>query len=598
MNIPVNSIPELFQNQVAKYGRNKTCVTYKNNNNTFVKLTWQDLNEEIMSLACYLLNHGVSNGDRVAIFSSNRYEWWVCDQAILSIGAIVVPIYSTNTTEETKYVLNHSESKVCICGSSEQTDKVLGISLLLDSLNEIISIDVSDKNNITLYRDIIRKTTFQQNVIRIKELISTIKPDDLATIVYTSGTTGQPKGVMLTHSNLLHNAYQLTEALHADENDIWISFLPLSHALERMAGYYVPVRLGGEVCFIKNFGDILTDMGVIRPSMLMSVPRLFEKIHNGILTEIATSSQIKKILFRWAISIGEKNIPNITNNTKASGYFAFRYWLADKLVLSKIRKALGMDRFNVYISGGGPLSVFDNKFFLGIGVKILEGFGLTEAAPVTNVNLQNKIKIGSVGPALPETEIKITDDGEILFRGPQIMIGYYKNQEATKNTFTNDGFLKSGDIGILDEDNYLIITGRIKDIIVTSGGKNISPQNIENSIKNSKYIEQIALIGDKRKFLSALIIPNINELSIWAKENNIDFESTKELLANQKTIDFISKEIDFYTEEFARVEKIKNFKLLNDEWSPESGELTQTLKIKRKIIEQKYSEIIESMYQE
>ncbi|HPC47072.1 MAG TPA: AMP-binding protein, partial [Deltaproteobacteria bacterium] len=305
---------------------------------------------------------------------------------------------------------------------------------------------------------------------------------------------------------------------------------------------------------------------------------------------------VKKALFNWAMGIAARNLPYICNDKERTGWFSFQYRLADKLIFSKLRAALGMDRLEFAFSGGGPLSVSDAEFFLGMGIKVIEGFGLTETSPVTNTNKRHKIKPGTVGVAVKDTIVKIGPDGEILIKGPQVMMGYYKNPEATKEAFTEDGFFRTGDIGEIDKDGYLKITGRIKDLIVTSGGKNISPQNIENSLKASKFIEQVAVIGDNRKYLSALIVPAFNELEAWARENGVDFSSRRDLVENPRVRDLYTREIEENMKDYARVEQIRKFAILDKEWSQETDELTPTLKLKRRVINQKYASIIESLY--
>ncbi len=328
----------------------------------------------------------------------------------------------------------------------------------------------------------------------------------------------------------------------------------------------------------------------------MSVPRLYEKIHSGIVAKVSTAPPVKKAIFNWAMGIAAQNLPYICNERPRTGWYAFKYNLANKIIFSKLKYALGMNKLEFAFSGGGPLSVSDAEFFLGMDITVLEGFGLTETTPVTNANNRHKIKPGTVGPTVKDTLVKIGDGGELLIKGPQVMMGYYKNPEATKEAFTDDGFFRTGDIAEIDKDGYVKITGRLKDIIVTSGGKNISPQNIENSMKTSKYIEQVAIIGDNRKYLSALIVPAFTELEAWAKNNGIQFSSRIELIENPKVKDLFTREIEENMKDYARVEQIRKFALIEKEWSQETDELTPTLKLKRRVINQKFNNIIESLY--
>jgi long-chain acyl-CoA synthetase len=328
----------------------------------------------------------------------------------------------------------------------------------------------------------------------------------------------------------------------------------------------------------------------------VSVPRIYEKVHSGITGKVAMAPPVKKALFNWAMGIAKANLPYICENRERSGIFALKYRIADKIIFSKIKATLGMDRLVAAISGGGPLSVSDAEFFLGMGIKVLEGFGLTETTPIVTGNKPKCIKAGSVGPAVKDTIIKISDDGEILIKGPQVMKGYYKNEEATREAFTEDGFFRTGDIGEIDKDGYLRITGRIKDLIVTSGGKNISPQNIENDLLTSSFIEQVAVIGDNRKYLSALIVPSFPALESWAKEQNIAFANRRELTTKPEVNKLYAQELELYMKDYGRVEQIKKFLLMEKEWSQDTGEMTPTMKLKRAVIRKKFEKEIESMY--
>lgn len=376
----------------------------------------------------------------------------------------------------------------------------------------------------------------------------------------------------------------------------FLSFLPLAHSLERTVGYYTAIFLGHKVAFAESTEKLLANLGEIRPTFMVSVPRIYEKVHSGITAKVAGAPPVKKALFNWAMGVARENLPYICNNKERTGWFAFKYHLADKIIFSKLKTALGMDRLQGAMSGGGPLSVSDAEFFLGMGIRVLEGFGLTETTPVTNGNKPKLIKPGTVGPALIDTEIKIGEDGEILIKGPQVMKGYYKNEEATKEAFTDDGFFRTGDIGEIDKDGYMKITGRIKDLIVTSGGKNISPQNIENTLVTSPFIEQVAIIGDNRKYLSALIVPSFATLESWAKDKGISFSVRSDLIKNPEVIKLFEHEIEENMKDYARVEQIRKFTLLEKEWSQDTGELTPTMKVKRKVINQKYSSVIEALY--
>ncbi|MCP4137636.1 MAG: long-chain fatty acid--CoA ligase [bacterium] len=592
------SMAAVFQNQAEKYG-DRRCVKSKKGG-SYIDISWNEMATNIKNLAYYLLSLGVKKGDKVGLFSANRHEWWIVDMAILSIGAVNVPLYSTNSSEEAFYILNNSESKACLVGDEAQLEKVLKVKKKLPKVKNIVMIDEmsSKKKDVVQLEDALKKGEAYKSKGEFDKRINAIKAADMAAIIYTSGTTGDPKGVMLTHGNLYSNVSNtLLDVKHLlTEEDVYLSFLPLNHVLERTAGYGIPIMMGATVAFAENMTTLMENFQEVRPNIIISVPRIYEKVHAAILSKVADSSPIKKAIFNFAINTAKKNLPYICEDRERKGLFATRYNLANKLVFSNLFEALGMDKMNFAISGGGPLSVSDAEFFLGMGLPILEGFGLTETSPITNYNRPGEIKVGSVGRSIQETEVKISEEGEVLIKGPQVMKGYYKNPKATKEVFTKDKFFKTGDLGVIDEKGRLSITGRIKDIIVTAGGKNISPQNIENSIKTSAYIEQIGIIGDKRKYLSALVIPAFEELAKWAKRNGISFEKNADLIENDEVSKLIAAEIEKYTKQYARVEQIRKFKLLDAEWTQETDELTPTQKVKRKVVSAKYANEIEAMY--
>ncbi len=593
------SMGAIFQNRVQQYG-DKTLVRYKNQYGQWQDISWNELNKMVRALGLFLINRGIAPGDKVALFSPNRYEWWLADLAIISIGAVNVPIYATNSAEESRYIIDNSDSKKCFVGTKEHMDKILTVKDKLPMLSELIIFDTIDNPppGVITLNDALKEGASATNKDEFDKRLASIDPEELATIIYTSGTTGNPKGVMLTHKNFVSNVKQV----HAIDPDflsgehIFLSFLPLAHSLERTVGYYGPIYLGHTVAFAESIDKLLQNFQEIRPTFLISVPRIYEKVHAGVMAKAASSPPLKRAIFKWAMGIARQNLPYICQNKKPSGLFALKYAIADKLVFSKLKQTLGLDRLHAAISGGGPLSVSDAEFFLGMGIKVLEGFGLTETTPVTHANRPTLIKPGTVGSPVKDTIVKIAEDGEILIKGPQVMKGYYKNEAATKEAFTDDGFFRTGDIGEVDEDGYLKITGRIKDIIVTSGGKNISPQNIENSLLLSPFIEQVAVIGDNRKYLSALIVPSFAALESWAREHNINFATRQDLIAHPDVQKLFEQEIATQMKDYARVEQIRKFKLLDKEWSQATGELTPTMKVKRKVINQKYAKEIESMY--
>ena len=595
------SIPAVFQNNVEKFG-DKAVVAYKNKDGVYTDISWNEMNEMVRNLGYFLLSRGVQPGEKVSLFSPNRYEWWVADLAILSIGAVNVPIYATNSAEESRYIIENSDAKMCFVATKEHMNKILEAKTKLPNLGEIISFDdlESPTGEVIELKAALKEGSEQPNAAEFDKRIRSIDSMEMATIIYTSGTTGNPKGVMLSHNNFFANVqqcYSVDPPIFDRAPEMsFLSFLPLAHSFERTVGYYLPMSFGVKVYFAEDFAKILGNFNEVRPTCIVSVPRLYEKIHTGIVSKVSGAPPMKKALFNWAMGIAKENLPYICNDRERTGFFAFKYNLANKIIFSKLKDALGMNKLEFAFSGGGPLSVSDAEFFLGMGIKVIEGYGLTETTPVTNTNKPGKIKPGHIGIAVKDTQVKIGEGGELLIKGPQVMMGYYKNDEATKESFTEDGFFKTGDIAEMDDDGYVKITGRIKDLIITSGGKNISPQNIENSLKASPFIEQVAIIGDNRKYLAALIVPSFGDLEGWAKKKEISFNSRKELIESEAVKELFAGEIEENTKDYARVEQIRKFTLLDTEWSQETDELTPTLKLKRRVVNQKYSTIIDSMY--
>lgn len=598
-NFKETSMGAIFQNRALQYG-DKALVSFKNRDGVWEDLSWNQMNEKVKSTGYYLLSKGINPGDKIALFSPNKYEWWVADLAILSVGAVNVPIYATNSPQECRYIIDNSDSIMCFTGTKEHMDKILTVKKDLPNLKEVIVFDEpgSAASEVTSMSTVMAEGSRYPHKDELDKRLQSIDIDDVATIIYTSGTTGNPKGVMLSHSNFVSNVNQIhaVDPQFLEPDHVFLSFLPLAHSLERTVGYYTPIFMGKKVAFAEDVSKLLDNFQEVRPTFIVSVPRIYERVHNGILAKVAGASPIKKGMFDWAMGIARQNLPYMCNNKPRTGFFAFKYGLADKLIFSKLKTTLGMDKLQGAISGGGPLSVSDAEFFLGMGIRVLEGFGLTETAPVTNANRPTRIKPGTVGPPVKDTVVKIGEGGEVLVKGPQVMKGYYKNEEATREVFTPDGFFRTGDIGEIDGDGYLRITGRLKDIIITSGGKNISPQNIENTLQASPFIEQVAVIGDSRKYLSALIVPAFENLESWAKEQGIAYVNRSDLIANERVIGLFDKEIEENMKDYARVEQIRKFTLLETPWSQESGELTPTLKVKRRIINQKFSLQIDAMY--
>jgi len=593
------TIPAIFRNRAEEFpervlARYRTAEGWKD-------ISWSESKRRVDAIASWLIGSGIQADDKISIFSENRPEWAFADLAILSAGAADVTIYATNSGPEAAYIINDSDSRFCFCSGKEQLNRLLSVKDTMPNLEKIIVFDdvPSDDPIVVPLGEVMKQGTDNPLPEDIDSRIKNINPENIMTLIYTSGTTGNPKGVMLTHLNMVTQANQFLSH-HPFPFDVTVlSILPLSHSLERTVGYHCILLLGQTVAYCRGPEHLLEDLTEIRPTAFLVVPRVLEKIYEGIMTNVEKAPASKKRIFRWTERVGRKAVPYIVTNRKLPFFLRKKYNIAEKLVFSKLREALGMDMLHVVGLGGAPLSTYINEFFQAIKIEVHPGYGLTETSPVTHVHTYKEvmpIKLGSVGPALPDTECTIADDGEILIKGPQVMKGYYKQPEATQEVFTEDGWFKTGDIGFIESDGYLTITDRKKDIIITAGGKNVAPQVLENKFKSNTLIEQIAVIGDRRKYLVALIAPNFDALSEWASRNSITDMDHKSLVKNPAVIAKYREIIEGFNVEFGRVEQVKQFALIEQPFTQETGELTPTLKVKRRVIEKKYSDVIETLY--
>ncbi|HOO70699.1 MAG TPA: long-chain fatty acid--CoA ligase [Spirochaetota bacterium] len=596
------TIPGIFKNQVEK-SRDKIFVKIRDANNKWKEYSYTETGQMVDALASYFLKKGIKVTDRIAIYSNNRPEWAVSDLAALSIGAADVTIYPTNSGPEALYVLNDSGSRICMCSGKYQVDNLLSEKKKFKNLEEIIVFDDLDYKDpmVVKLSQALETGRKNLNLAEIDKRIRNIDLEETATLIYTSGTTGDPKGVMLTHNNLVANVKQFIEHHPFPKVVTAVSLLPLSHALERTVGYNTCIHESGTLAYTKGAETLLEDLKDIRPTLAVYVPRVLEKLYEGVMAQLRNAPGSKKALFNVAMAVGRKSLPYILSNRTIPFPLGALYRLFDKLIYSKLRKALGLDRMITIGIGGAPLSDEINGFFQAIGVEIHLGYGLTETTPITHLHTftyLKKIKLGTCGPIFPRTECQVADDGEILIRGPQVMKGYYNRPEDTREVLTEDGWFYTGDIGYLDEDGYLVITDRKKDIIITAGGKNVAPQVIEGMFLMNPFIEQIAIIGDQRKYLVALIVPNFGELAKWAKTKNINETDPSKLIKNPEVVKKYTEVIDELNKPLGRVEQIKRFALIDRAFTQETGELTPTLKVKRKVVLSNFSDIIEDMYKE
>ena len=590
-------IGKIIRNSISEYGE-KTAMRYKDGE-LWKSISYKEAGEKIENTSKGLLEYGVKEGEMVGIFSENRPEWAIVDFGILSIRGVSVPIYATNTAKQAEYIVNDAQLTHVFVSTQVHYDKINSFFKNTDSLKKIIVFDESvriEGDNAIYYKDFLEIGKNANTEDELKKRLDSATTEDLATLIYTSGTTGNPKGVMLNHTNFASQFVAVEEKFNVGTDDKSLCFLPLSHAYERTWSFYV-YRSGAENIYLADPKDIIDTMQEVRPSAMVSVPRLYEKIYSTVYDRIEKAGGIKKKLFNWAVKNGLKYSNKKIRDKKMVGpYLGFKHRLADKLILSKMRDVVGGNK-NFFSAGGAPLSQDIEEFFFAAGLLICQGYGLTETAPMITFNCPSAFKFGTVGKVIPNCEAKIGDDGEILARGPNIMQGYYNNPESTKETIV-DGWLKTGDVGVIDNEGFIRITDRIKDLIITSQGKNVAPQHIETNVGMDHYIEQLAVIGDQKKYISALIVPNFEALEEYAKDNNISFSSRKDLINNQEIKEFYSKRIDDQSSELANYEKIKRFTLMENEFTQDGGELTPTMKIKRKVVAEKYNDQISSMYGE
>jgi len=543
---------------------------------------------------------GVEKGDRVAILCENRPEWAYADLATLTAGATDTPVYCTLTPPQVLYILNDSESKVAFVSSAVQAAKVAQVRGQARCLRHVIRMDEAPIEG-TLSLEELRakgRAALARDKDAVRRRAAEVKPDDLATLIYTSGTTGDPKGVMLTHANLVSNVLASGKAFNNSFGpyDTALSFLPLCHSFERTAGHNFMLYAGATIAYAESVEKVPENMLEVRPTVMCSVPRLYEKMYARINEKVAADPRRRRRIFSWAMGVGRRVFRHTVEGTPPGLLLRLQFALADKLVFSKIKARTG-GRLRVFISGGAPLAREIAEFFGAAGMVILEGYGLTETSPVICVNRPDRLKPGTVGLPVEGVEVKIAEDGEILTRGPHVMKGYYKKVEATAEAIDKEGWFHTGDIGILDRDGFLVITDRKKDILVTSGGKNIAPQPIENKIKTNPFFAEIVMIGNCRNFPSALVVPNFEQLERWARGQGIACKSREELVGNAQVLGHYEGLIAELSKDLAPFEKIKKVSLLTREFSLEAGELTPTLKVKRRVVEEKYKAAIDRMYQ-
>ncbi|MHB0949096.1 MAG: AMP-dependent synthetase/ligase [Gemmatimonadaceae bacterium] len=600
---PRNSEPgtltQLFFDACAKF--DKPDALQVKANGQYQPISHRTVQDRVRRVALGLQALGVQRGDRVAIISENRPEWAIADFACLTAGMTDVPIYPTLPAEQIPYLLQDSGSVAIFVSTKGQLAKIAQIRAECPGLRHVITFMDARGEGADLTLAELEQRGAQgdspEAAARWKAEALTAKPDDIATLIYTSGTTGDPKGVMLSHDNLYSNVLAAAAVIPFEGKDVCLSFLPLSHVFERMAGHYLMFHVGCSIAYAESVDSVPQNMVEVRPTLVLAVPRLYEKMFARVLDNALSGGVVKKQIFFWARAVAERWADERFAGRTPHGLLAAQYALAQKLVFSKLKARTG-GALRFFVSGGAPLAPEINKFFYAAGLVILEGYGLTETSPVITVNTPTQFRIGTVGPPVPGVEVTIAADGEILTRGPHVMKGYYKHPEATAEVIDAEGWFHTGDIGELREGNMLAITDRKKDIIVTAGGKNIAPQPIENKVKTNKYVSQAVMIGDKRKYPIILIVPNWDNLEKYAGYKNIVWTERGQLLQIPIIRAKMEKEVFKELEGLARFEQPKKVGLLEHDFSIERGELTPKLSVKRKVVGERYKALIDSLYVE
>jgi len=592
--LPRSTLVELFFEAVDTH-RGRVALQRMVSESALEDITYEQVLATVKLVVAALQEHGAQRGDRIAILSENRPEWALADYGCLCAGAWDVPVYSTLTAPQVAYLFGDSGAKLVFVSDEEQMTKALeaaadrGIDMPVVVFDPPASMPagvVSWQSFLDSGRE--RAAAWSDDAFRAQA--TQARTDDVATLLYTSGTTGDPKGVMLTHNNIASNVRAGDAVFDISHADNTVSFLPLSHILQRMVDYLF-FWVGCTIGYPRSIKTLVADLKVIRPTVVVSVPRIYEKIYNGVMDARGP----KKKLIDWAVGVADRAADLRLSGRVPSGLLALQYRIADALVFSKVKKAVG-GRLRFFVSGGGPLAPALNRFFYSIGLTILEGYGLTETSPVTNVNTLDHFRIGTVGKPLPDTEIRIAADGEILVRGPQVMKGYYNRPDATAECIDAEGWLATGDIGDVDADGFLTITDRKKDIIVTAGGKNVAPQPIENRLKTNPLIEQAIMIGDRRRYCVMLLVPAFGPLEAWAREAGIAWKTREDLVAEPRVVDHVEAAARSMLGDLASFEMPKKFALLPEELTEENGFLTPSLKVKRRVVDERFESLIDHLY--
>ena len=588
----------LLAAKVARFG-DRTALRYRDEGG-WKEISWRRLGEEVRSAAKGLVDLGVGEGDRVAIWSSNRPEWTIADLACQQIRAVSVPLYASASEAQAGYILRESEAKVAFVGAAEQLATARALVPSVPSLAHLVVLDpaVPVDGPATLgFAGFLAAGRGSGSDAEVEARLARASHDDLLTLIYTSGTTGEPKGVMLTHGNVATTAAYHDERLPDPcESDVSLCFLPLAHVFERAWSLYALLSCGMTLAYCSDPAKVVEVLGEIRPTVMCAVPRFYEKVHGTILDKVGSAPPLRRKLFHWAVGVGRERARLERQSLPVPAGLALRHRLADRLVLAKIRGIMG-GRARFFPCAGAPLSVEIEEFFQACGLFVMCGYGLTETTATVSCHVPGNFKPGTVGKSLSGVEVKISDQGEILVRGTTVMKGYYRKPRETEDVFA-DGWFRTGDAGTLDTEGNIRITERIKDLIKTSGGKYVAPQQIESAIGSDHFVDQIAVIGEGRKFVTALIVPSFEALEPWARSASIPFASREELVRDPKVVALFRERIEERSHAFAPFERIVRFTLLPEALSIERGEMTPTMKIRRRAAAEHHRDEVERMYQE
>ncbi len=600
-DIPPGTLVDLYLDSIREHP-DATALVVRRGEAEWEPRTYSQVSEIVRDLSLALRSLGLERGDRAAIISATRYEWALLDFAMVMAGVVSVPVYDSLTADQIAYILRDAGAHAAFVADADQLAKLVEAANQMPDLKHVIPFDPIDTPDVPF--ELISWESFEARGRGEAHLhdgyeayARKTSPDDLATLIYTSGTTGPPKGVMLSHDNLFSNTVLASRRLELRRSDMVLAWLPMSHVFERTGGHFCTWHCGAPRAFAESVETVPRDMLEVRPTFMMAVPRFYEKVYDATVAAATSAGGAKERIFWWAKAVGERVADARLAGESPGPWLAFQYRIADRLVFQKLRARTG-GRIRYFVSGSAPLSARIAKFFWASGLPVLEGYGLTESSPVISLNPKEAPRLGTVGTPIDGVEVRIADDGEILCRGRNVMLGYYRNEEATREAIEPDGWLRTGDIGELDQDGYLRITDRKKELIVTSYGKNVAPQPIEETLKRSRLVDQVVLVGDGRKFVVALVVPEFERLAEWGRSEGLDFSRPEELTRQPAAARHLLADMDRELQEFSGYERPKQVILLDEPFTIEAGTLTPTQKVRRKVVAERYAERIDRVYEQ